>query len=92
MEYKNERKAWFLRGPYTQYKETIKEIKAMARKADVRIIDERFASKGMIKALSCENPPKVTKKPIKVVTNVKLDKANAEIEELKAKLAEATKK
>ena len=47
---------WFLEGPYYRYEQ---DVKKEARKAGLRIIDSRFASPEMKKALSAPKTPEV---------------------------------
>ena len=49
---------WFLEGPFTQYEE---DVKSLARKEGVRIIDSRFASQEMQVKLAAPKVPTVTK-------------------------------
>ena len=50
-----EKDVWFLEGPFHRYEQ---DVKKEARKAGLRIIDSRFASEGMKKALGAAKVPK----------------------------------
>lgn len=56
---RNTKKVWFVAHPLSQYNE---DAKSLARKADLKIVDDKFEPKKPNPDIVEINPPKLTKK------------------------------
>lgn len=78
---------WFIRGPFTKFEESIKEIKKIATINDLRIVDSRYVTRDFIQKYAASKTPELTLKKVQKTTHeLEMEAKNKEIEELKAKL------
>ena len=79
---------WFIKGPFTRFEESMKEIKKTAILNDCIIIDSRYVDKEYIRLRSTENkmPELTLKKVQKTAYELEMEAKDKEIQELKSKL------
>lgn len=87
----DQRPIWYIRGPFTRFEKSMKEIKRLARRnePELKIIDSRYVDPKVVEEKGYADAPKLKERKVKPPKHVlELEEAKAEIEKLKQEMSQ----